>query len=103
MKDINYKSEELKELITKCNINLTRKELELIDYIFECGVERGISTTKLVEDYNYNRVTAWTYLERLVKKNVLTLTKLSKPSIYKISKYLIMMYEELEMNEIVNY
>jgi hypothetical protein len=75
------------------NLKITNKELELINYALQNGFDQGISSTILVSNLHYNRVVAWTYLERLLKKKIVVIKEFGKPSVYAISPDFLMIYE----------
>lgn len=99
--DLSIVDQKIQEFLKIKNVKLTRKENEIINYLIEKQNKKYLTTPDLVQDLNYNRTIAWTYLEKLTGKNILEKVHYGKPSNYKISELFLIFYEDKIINKMI--
>ncbi len=82
----------LEEFKNMKSVKLTDKENTIIKYMLFNGI-KYITTSKMVQELNYERTVAWKYLENLTNKNVLY-KQYGNPSKYEITELFLSIYEE---------
>ncbi len=99
--DLSIVDQKIQEFSKMKNAKLTRKENEIINYFIEKQNMKFLTTPNLVQDLNYNRTIAWTYLEKLTEKNILEKVQYGKPSKYKINDLFLIYYEEKIIDKMI--